>query len=85
MAKHSKLRPTGNGTEQRIPVVEFHVVPNGDRWDIERDDTFTGTFAYSVHVAIGLAVAAAQNDYHNGEDVMVCVQELDGHCRKVWP
>jgi hypothetical protein len=31
------------------------------------------------------AVAAAQRDHHNGLDVMVCVQEADGHCRKVWP
>lgn len=85
MVKHSQLRPTGHGTVQRIALIEFHVVPNGDRWDVERDDTFTGAFSYNVHVAIGLAVAAAQRDYHNGEDVMVCVQELDGCCRKVWP
>jgi hypothetical protein len=65
--------------------VEYHVVPNGKRWDVERDDTFTGSFAYDVHTAVGLATAAAQRDQHNGIDVMVCVQQQDGSCRKVWP
>jgi hypothetical protein len=42
-------------------------------------------FAYEVNTCIGLATAAAQHDQHNGLDVMVCVQEPDGHCRTVWP
>ena len=66
-------------------LVEYHVVPNGARWDVERDDAHTGSFSYNVHTAIGLAVSAAQRDQHNGVDVMVCVQESDGSCRKVWP
>jgi hypothetical protein len=66
-------------------VVEFHVVPNGKRWDVERDDAFTGQFAYEVNTAIGLATAAAQRDCHNGADASVCVQEPDGHCRHIWP
>lgn len=43
-----KVGPSAN-------VVEYHVVPNGRRWDIERDDTFTGQFAYEVNTAIALA------------------------------
>jgi hypothetical protein len=50
------------GNVQRVPLVEYHVVPNGKRWDVERDDAFTGSFAYEVHTAIGLATAAAQRD-----------------------
>ena len=85
MAKRTVLRPTGNKTVQAIPLVEYHVVPNGQRWDVERDDMFIGSFAYDVHTAIGLATAAAQRDHHNGTEVMVCVQQQDGSCRKVWP
>jgi hypothetical protein len=50
----------------------------------ERDDAFIGSFAFDVNTAIGLAIAGAQRDLHNGPDVMVCVQESDEHCRKVW-
>ena len=73
------------GTVARALTVEYHVVPNGRRWDVERDDAFFGSFAFDVNTAIGLAIAGAQRDLHNGLDVMVCVQESDGHCRKVWP
>jgi hypothetical protein len=73
------------GAVKRIPLTEYHVVPNGQRWDVERDDAFIGSFAYDVNTAIGLATAAAQRDQHNGLDVMVCVQQPDGSCRKVWP
>jgi hypothetical protein len=48
-------------------------------------DAFIGSFAYDVNTAIGLATAAAHRDRHNGLDVMVCVQQPDGHCQKVWP
>lgn len=74
-----------SGKVLRVALVEYHVVPNGKRWDVERDDAFIGSFAYDVHTAVGLATAAAQRDYPNGLDVMVCVQEPDGNCRKVWP
>ena len=73
------------GRVRRAPLTEYHVVPNGQRWDVERDDMFTGSFAYDEHAAVGLATAAAQRDRDNGLDVMVCVQQPDGSCRKVWP
>ena len=81
----SKLRDTRNGARQRLPVIEYHVVPVGERWNVERDDCVIGSFAYNEHAAIGLAVSAAQREKHNGLDVMVCVQQPDGSCRKVWP
>jgi hypothetical protein len=68
-----------------LPVVDYHVVPNGTRWEIERDATFTGAFAYEVNTAIGLATSAALRDRHNGLDASVCVQQANGSCKHVWP
>jgi hypothetical protein len=56
-----------------LPVVDYHVVPNGKRWDVERDATFTGAFAYEVNTAIGLATSAAQPYLHT-----VCSSSLSG-------
>jgi hypothetical protein len=79
MAKKLKTSKVG------LPVVDYHVVPNGSRWDIERDTTFTGAFAYEVNTAIGLATSAALRDRHNGLDASVCVQQANGSCKHVWP
>jgi hypothetical protein len=83
MATRTAIRQKGKVL--RAPLVESHVVPNGKRGDVERDDAFIGSFAYDVHTAIGLATSAAQRDLHNGLDVMVCVQQQDGSCIQVWP
>jgi hypothetical protein len=82
-----KTGRAGSGSEKgrTMTIVEYHVVPNGPRWEVERDDAFTGSFAHDAHTAIGLATAAAQRDQHNGLSVMVCIQQPDGSCRKVWP
>jgi hypothetical protein len=72
-------------TAGKTIVREYHVVPNGKRWDIERDHVFTGSFAYEVHTAIGLATTEAQRDTHSGLDATVCVEEKDGTGRHVWP
>lgn len=71
--------------EIKAQIREYHVIPEDDGWVVERDEALTGLFAHDQHVAIAQAVAAAQRDHHNGLDVIVCVQEPDGHCRKVWP
>ena len=81
----TKSRPTGHGTVQKIPVREYHIIPEEDGWAVERDEALTGLFAHDLGTAIAQAVRAAERDHHNGLDVMVCVQEADGHCRKVWP
>ena len=73
------------GKVRRLPITEYHIVPNGKRWDVERDDAFVGSFAYEVNTAIDWAVAAAQRDQNEGLDVMVCVQQPDGTCKKIWP
>ena len=72
-------------TKSKTIVREYHIVPNGKRWDVERDHAFTGSFAYEVRTAIGLATAEAQKDAHNGLDATVCVEGKDGTCRHVWP
>ncbi len=64
------------------PVVEFHVVPHGGRWEVVRDDAFTGRFAHEATTAIHLAIAAAQCE---AGGAIVCIQESDGTCRHIWP
>jgi hypothetical protein len=83
MTMEKMARQTDN--VERVPLVEYHVVPHGEHWHVERDYAFIGSVAYDVNGAIGLAISAAQRDQNEGNDVMVCVQESTGHCRKVWP
>jgi hypothetical protein len=64
---------------------EYHIVPEADGWVVEFDDTVTGLFSYSRQEAITLALPHALRDLHRGMDVIVCVEEDDGGCRKVWP
>jgi len=64
---------------------EYHIVPEGDGWVVEYDDTVTGLFSYSRQEAITLSLPSALRDLHRGLDVIVCVEERDGSCRKVWP
>jgi len=73
------------GARFKAAHLEYHIIPDGERWHVERDDAYTGSFAYDVNTAIGLATAAALRDKHNGLDVSVCVQQVDGSCRHVWP
>jgi len=67
---------------ERAGAIEYHVVPHGGRWEIERDDAFTGQFAHAPGAAIDLAIAAALRE---GPGASVCIQEADGPCRHVWP
>lgn len=72
-SRSTTMRPTGNGTFQAVSLVDYHVVPHDERWDVERDDTFTGQFSRDVNVAIGLAIASARQE---GEGATVCLQQL---------
>jgi hypothetical protein len=80
----ARKRASGD-TVPRPALVEYHVVQDGKRWNVERDATYTGSFAYEVNTAIGLATSAALRDRHNGFDASVCVQQANGLCRHVWP
>lgn len=87
-AKKAKAAPAKRKrASSKKPSVEYHVVPEdgGRRWNVERDDTFTGSFAYEVNTAIGLAIASAQREHYSGMEASVCVQHSDGSCRHVWP
>ena len=83
MAERTAIHPSDNLAHP--DYVEYHIVPNGDRWDVERDAAFLATVVDSLPMAISVAVAAAHRDLQGGASAMVCVQEPDGHCRKVWP
>lgn len=63
-------------------VIEYHVVPHAGRWEVERDDAFTGQFAPDARIAVDLAIAAAQRERSGA---IVCIQEPDGSCRHLWP
>jgi hypothetical protein len=66
-------------------MIENHVVPNGKRWDVERDGTFTGAFAHEVNTAIGVATAAAQREQHDGVSFIVSVQQADNRFERSGP
>jgi len=83
MAHRTAIHSTDNQAHPQS--VEYHIVPNGDRWDVERDDAFLATVVDSLPMAISVAVAAAHRDLQGGAQAMVCVQESNGHCRQVWP
>jgi hypothetical protein len=82
--RKNPARKKGNPSGKAV-VREYRVVPNGTRWDIERDGAFKGSFAHDVHTAIGIATAEAQRDVRGGLDAVVCMEEKDGTCRHIWP
>lgn len=65
-------------------AVEYHVVPDGQR-RVERNDAFTGQFAYVVNAAFGFATAAPMCAQRSGTEASVCVQQQDGNCQHVRP
>jgi hypothetical protein len=81
----ARKKSAGRRTAPKQVMIEYHVVPNGNRWDVERDGTFTGAFAHEVNTAIGIATAAAQSEQPDGVSVIVSVQQADGSFRRVWP
>jgi hypothetical protein len=77
-------RPRASATNKPT-IREYLLVLHGRRWDVQRNNVFTGAFAYELDVAIGLATAEAKRDTAYGMYALVCVDELDGICRHVWP
>ena len=75
----------GSSSPIRPPIREYHVVPNGRRWDVHRLNAFIGAFAYDRDTAIGMATAEAKRDTAYGMYAVVSVEEMDGTCRHVWP
>jgi hypothetical protein len=63
---------------------EYHVVPHGSRWEVERNASFVGITADSVQAAVEEAIRLAMGDHHRGMDATVCLEEGAG-CRHLWP
>jgi hypothetical protein len=84
MAERTAVHPEDN---QPTPNdgIHYHVVPNGEHWDVLRNGRFIGTVVSDLDGAIDHAVAVAQRDHHDGHETSVCVEEQSGHCRHVWP
>ena len=78
-ARGKDRRASGSSTR------EYRIVPNGERWSVERDGQATGSFADDVNAAIGLATAKAERDFRNGMSVSVSVVDKEGISRHVWP
>jgi hypothetical protein len=74
-----------NRRTSKIAVREYRIVHNGKRWDILRDHKPTGSFADSLHIAISLATAEAQDEVHSGVRASVSTVKKDGTWQQVWP
>lgn len=59
----------------------FHVDHHDDHWDIVDQDGRVIGHRHDQHQAIDLAIAEAQ---HIEGDVVVCVQQADGHYTLAW-
>ena len=63
---------------------EYHVVFHDARWWVERDDGRSNHASADRMDAIHWAIRAAEQDHHDGLDVIVCVEKQDGSYRAVW-
>jgi len=84
MARRTSVHPEENLSSNGRPA-NYHITPNGERWDILRNGVFIGTIPHNMGAAIEHAITAAQRDHQVGIDADVCIEELSGHCRHVWP
>jgi hypothetical protein len=83
MAQRTAIHPEDN--IKPLDGIHYHIVPNGDRWDVLRDGAFIATIVSDLYTAVEHAVAAAQREHQGGKETSVCVEEDTGHCRHVWP
>ena len=67
-----------------LPGREYHVTFDGRHWNVGTDDGDAGPSSFDRHMALTLAIRAAQHDYADGMDVTVCVEEQDGTFRLAW-
>ena len=84
MAQRTAVHPEDNQPPPKDGV-NYHVVPNGDRWDVLRDGAFIATIVSDLNIAIDHAVASAKREQQGGKETSVCVEEDSGHCQHVWP
>ena len=64
----------------------FHVDHNDalDRWDVVDHEGRVVGHRHDQSEAIQLAVREAQHIYSLGDDVVVCVEQSDGHYTLAW-
>jgi hypothetical protein len=64
----------------------FHVDHNEklDRWDVADHDGRVIGHCHDQSEAISLAIREAQHTHSRGDDVVVCVEQSDGHYTLAW-
>ena len=64
----------------------YHVDHNEslDRWDIVDSEGRVIGHCHDQSVAIGLAISEAQHAHSRGEDIVICVEQPDGHYTMAW-
>jgi hypothetical protein len=64
----------------------FHVDHNEalDRWDVVDHDGRVVGHGHDQQEAVNLAVQEAQHIHGNGSDIIVCVEQADGHYALAW-
>jgi hypothetical protein len=64
----------------------FHVDHNQalDRWDVIDEEGRVVGHCHDRGEAINLAIREAQHSHGLGEDVVVCVEQEDGHYTMAW-
>jgi hypothetical protein len=64
----------------------FHVDHNRsqDRWDVVDQEGRVIGHSHDQREAIDLAIREAQQSHSRGGDVVVCVEQVDGHYSLAW-
>ena len=64
----------------------FHVDRNEtqDRWDVVDSEGKVIGHCHDQAEAIDLAIREAQHTHSRGDDVVVCVEQADGHYTMAW-
>jgi hypothetical protein len=64
----------------------IHVDRNeaADRWDILSQDGMVVGHCHTQREAVDLAIHEAQQTHSRGGDVVVCVEQVDGHYTMAW-
>lgn len=55
-----------------------------DRWDVVDHDGRVVGHCHHQGDAVSLAIREAQNGFGHGDDVVVCVEQSDGHYALAW-
>jgi hypothetical protein len=72
--------------QKRCSDRAYHVDRNDaqDRWDVTDDEGQVIGHCHDQGAAIDLAIREAQHAHSRGDDVIVCVEQSDGHYALAW-